>query len=204
MSDSTSPSASRAHGETRDRILDVAQHLVQTVTFDGFSFRDLAEAVGIRKASVYHHFETKDALAVAVAERARERFRDWAVTQAGRPPMERLEAYCFDLYGARLGAGERLCPGGALVSGWPHVSEDVRRAVTGLMETQTDYLASAIAEGIGDGAIAAPAGRDPRALAKWCVAMVQGALIVARAEGSARTFETLCRTTLDALRGPQG
>jgi AcrR family transcriptional regulator len=53
----------------REKILDAAQDLIQTRSFHGFSFQDVAERVGIRKASLYHYFDSKDAVALAVLER---------------------------------------------------------------------------------------------------------------------------------------
>ena len=58
--------------DTRTKILDSAQRLIQTRSFHGFSFQDIADEVGIRKASLYHHFDSKDAVALAVLERAAE------------------------------------------------------------------------------------------------------------------------------------
>ena len=43
--------------ETRAKILNSAQRLIQTRSFEGFSFQDIADEVGIRKASLYHHFD---------------------------------------------------------------------------------------------------------------------------------------------------
>jgi len=51
---------------TKQKILDAAQDLIQTRSFHGFSFQDMADKVGIRKASLYHHFDSKDAIALAV------------------------------------------------------------------------------------------------------------------------------------------
>jgi len=194
-----SATAPRPHGQTRERILETAQYLVQTDSYDGFSFRDIAAAVGIRKASIYHHFESKEALAAAMAERARERFRDWGAAQAALAPPARLAAYCFDLYGGHLGAGHRLCPGASLVAGWSHLSGEVREAVLALMGLHLEFLEKALHDGAADGSLQLPAGRDAAAAAKWFAACVQGALIWARATDSREEFELICHTTLASL-----
>ena len=59
---------------TRDRILDATQRLIQAQGFSGFSYADVAELIGIRKASIHHHFATKGDLAFALMVRYRERF----------------------------------------------------------------------------------------------------------------------------------
>jgi len=194
----------RQHGETRERILEAAQQMIQTRSYDGFSFRDIAAAVGIRKASIYHHFESKEALAAAMAERANERFKGWAASHAAARPTERLQAYCFELYGQHLGAGEALCPGGALVAGWSHLSGDVRQAVGALLDAHLDYLQGAIRDGVKSGELAIPPRQSAAAVARWFASAVQGALIWSRATDGYSTFEQLCNSTLSVLKASTG
>ena len=61
-------------GDKRDEILDVAEGLIRTSGFNGFSTRDVADAVGIKAASVHYHFPTKADIGVAVTERYTDRF----------------------------------------------------------------------------------------------------------------------------------
>ncbi len=52
---------SRRPGNTaREEILDAAAELFTTIGYAGTSTRRIADAVGIRQASLYHHFATKD------------------------------------------------------------------------------------------------------------------------------------------------
>ena len=53
----------------KEQLLDSAESLIQTRGYNDFSFRDLAESVGISSASVHHHYRTKEALGVAVTSR---------------------------------------------------------------------------------------------------------------------------------------
>ncbi len=200
MTPTVSQGRQRQHGETREKILEAAQELIQTRSYDGFSFRDVAAAVGIRKASIYHHFESKEALAAAMAERATERFGRWAASHATRPATERLKAYCFELYGEHLGAGEALCPGGALVSSWPHLSGDVHHAVGTLLDAHLEFLQGAIRDGVKSGELVIPARHSFAAAARWFASAVQGALIWSRATDGYSTFEQLCNSTLAALK----
>jgi len=48
--------------DTRTKILDVAEDLVRRVGLNGMSYKDISEAVGIRKASIHHHFPKKENL----------------------------------------------------------------------------------------------------------------------------------------------
>lgn len=53
----------------RDEILDEATRLFAERGYEGTSMADLAERVGLRKASLFHHFASKEVLYAAVLER---------------------------------------------------------------------------------------------------------------------------------------
>jgi AcrR family transcriptional regulator len=50
----------------RDEILDAAGELFTTLGYAGTSTRSIAESVGIRQASLYHYFDTKDDILCAL------------------------------------------------------------------------------------------------------------------------------------------
>jgi TetR/AcrR family transcriptional repressor of nem operon len=79
--------------DTSRKLLQRAQILLQTKGFNALSFQELADAIGIRKASVYHHFSTKQDLAVAAIRDYAQRFEEWARGVEGKSPTERLESY---------------------------------------------------------------------------------------------------------------
>lgn len=54
---------------TKSKIQDVAEGFIIKGGYDSFSFRDIAEAVGIKSASVHYHYPTKGDLVAAVMAR---------------------------------------------------------------------------------------------------------------------------------------
>ena len=60
------------HGR-KDAILDQATQLFAERGYEGTSMADLAERVGLRKASLFHHFASKEQLRSAVLERLVQR-----------------------------------------------------------------------------------------------------------------------------------
>ena len=64
------PRSSQTTSSTRERALEVAERLLQLEGYRAVSMEAVAQGVGIRKASLYHHFPGgKDELMMAVAER---------------------------------------------------------------------------------------------------------------------------------------
>ena len=61
--------------DRKEEILEVATELLQTRSFSSFSYADLSARLGISKASIHHHFPTKEAMARALVERFRESYR---------------------------------------------------------------------------------------------------------------------------------
>lgn len=164
--------------ETRTKILNSAQRLIQTRSFEGFSFQDIADEVGIRKASLYHHFDSKDAVAIAVLKRG----ADWVTgrldaTKELAPPG-RLERY-FDLFHDLHGKAERMCPGGSFASVLGAVSPAVQRALHAFIKMHLDWLEGVVREGAALGAFEIGE-QAPRDVALQIFSSVQGALLTGR------------------------
>lgn len=62
------------HQDKEKAILDVTQEMVRQGGYNGFSFRNIANAVGIKSSSVHYHFATKEELGVAVTRYYTDQF----------------------------------------------------------------------------------------------------------------------------------
>ena len=176
--------------QTRDRIVRVAYELLLTRSYLGFSFQDVADRVGIRKASLYHHFATKEALGVEVLQRAQRSFERWSAGLAGSP-SEQLAAY-VGMYRGALRAGDAICPAGGLAAGWDCIDPALREAARSLRQVQIVWLSGVL------GALRpAGAGGSLADAAAAVFGTCQGAMIAARITGNAADFEA----SLSALKG---
>jgi len=93
----------------RDDIVARAIGLMLTGGYDGTSMAQIAEACGIRKASVYHHFPDKDALVLAAIEQIHVHFREhifvlaWRSGQDAREKLRALNRATFQFFDGREG-----------------------------------------------------------------------------------------------------
>lgn len=163
-------------GPTAERILDAAERRLRAAGYNGFSFRDLAADVGIRSASVHHHFPTKEALVERVVLRHRERLR--TVLHAAPAGAARIRAYrgAFrDAVVADLG----MCLCGILGAESAGLPASVCAEMRGFFQELTRHLA----EGL-EGEVA-----DPHSEALRCIATLEGAIILARAFGDIAVYD---------------
>jgi TetR/AcrR family transcriptional repressor of nem operon len=93
---------------TAKRLMDLAEAHIRESGYAGFSFRNLAAEVGIKSASVHHHFPTKAKMAAAVARRYGERFVASVVAKPGEGADDAIAVY-RSTFRAALERDERMC-----------------------------------------------------------------------------------------------
>jgi TetR/AcrR family transcriptional regulator len=81
-------------GDTRTKILEVAESEFAAEGYAGAHLQKIAEQVGVRKTALYYYFESKAALYTAVLETMLEAFERavLAALDASQPPERQLEA----------------------------------------------------------------------------------------------------------------
>ena len=69
MSVATDKGPAQVEGGSRRQILDHAARLLRNGGYHQTTLREIAEAVGIRKASLYYHFASKEGIVEAGVEK---------------------------------------------------------------------------------------------------------------------------------------
>ncbi len=176
--------------DTRTAILDLAETLVRSRSFNAFSYQDIAERIGIRKASIHYHFPSKEDLGVALVERFRRRAVGWAsaLVENNVAPREKLLAY-FDFQAETLRPGNMICLHGILGAEYNALPERVRDSYFEFLEEQQIWLGRLLRKGQAQGVFAADS--TPEDQAALIQSAVQGALQLARASGKPERFHAV-------------
>ncbi len=174
--------------DTRTAIIDVAQDMVQRQSIGGVSFQELANRIGIKKGSLYYHFESKDDLAIALLERSESEMKESFLRGEGKSPTERLR-YFLNIYLHHVVPSEKLCPGGAFAGEWGKLSGAVQAQVNRLINAQMVGVQKILIDGIANGEFN-DHDNDVEELAQWVIACVQGALVTSRISGNKASFES--------------
>ena len=185
--------------DTKSALLAEAETLVRTVGYTAFSYADLSERVGIRKASIHHHFPTKEALGNALIDGYLARFTK---------DLEQLSERRIDVkgkltaYGEFFSAGMRdglmpLC--GALAADAAYLPQSMRRRVDRFFRVHLEWLEAELRGALARGEIRSDV--KPERAAMLVLSTLQGASLVAWALKDPTVIKPTVRDVIEGLAG---
>lgn len=176
-------------GNTRTKILDVAERLTQTKGFNGFSYLDLADEIGIKNSSIHYHFKAKADLALALVERLHEGhsvvFEDLDKTLD--TPQQRLQAV-VDYFQSYI-QDEKFCMCGMLAAELQSVSPAVKSRLAAYFKDFQTWLAEQFT------AMGEP---DAQNRALRFVSTAEGSLLLARLENDPKIVGQALKTFIES------
>ena len=172
-----------------DRILAAATRIAQARGYGGLNLRALAEQVGIKAASLYHHFPSKADLAAAVARRYAE---DSAATLAALAAQAEAEAdqpeACLrrypETFRRSLENDNRICLCSFMSAEYDDLPAAVQKEVQAFSDVNVAWL----------GKVLQAAGMPPEPAqlrARAIFAAVSGAQLMARGRADIALFDAL-------------
>lgn len=173
--------------QTVGLLLDAAETHIRRKGYNGVSFRDLADELGIKSASVHYHFRQKEDLVEALVQRYSDQF---FLSLTGRVdetdlPAQKVTAFVAT-YRSALKDAESICLCGMLgaeISGLPM---SVNAAVSAFLQANIDWLVDALPK----------TWRKEVRLNKGCqiVSTLQGAMMLSNSLGDPKLFDRACKT----------
>lgn len=169
--------------ETRTKLLDAAMTVIRTHGYTATTVDDICTAAGLTKGSFFHHFENKEALAVAAAEhfsQMADRLFGDAPFRHLSDPLDRVLGY-IDFRIAILDGPlpDVTCLLGTLVQETYDSHPAIRAACDRYMRAHADGVARDLAAAKQQHA--PDADWDPRSVGLYTQAALQGALLLAKA-----------------------
>jgi TetR/AcrR family transcriptional repressor of nem operon len=192
-------SASSRPVNTAERILDVAERLVQVRGFNGFSYADVATELGVTRASLHYHYPGKAELGEALIARYSVRFAA-ALAKIDRVLPDaptKLDAY-VDLY-ADVVRGKRMCLCGILAAEYQTLAAPMRKAVVQFFDDNEVWLTAVLLKGQSAGTLVLR--EPPSGVAQMIIGGLEGAMLVARPYGDPARFAAAARGLITSLTG---
>lgn len=184
---------------TSDKILSCARSLIVQGGYNGFSYADISKVVGIRNASIHHHFPSKAELVRTLVARYREE------AEAGIAELERnvsdpagqLRAYVGFWEACIADATAPICVCAMLASQIPVLPAEIALEVRAHFRALSAWLTSVLERGARQGSLHLTT--TARAEAEIFLAAVHGAMLSARAYGDAKGFGVIIHPLLERL-----
>jgi TetR/AcrR family transcriptional regulator, transcriptional repressor for nem operon len=161
---------------TAQRLMDLAEDHIRDSGYGGFSFRDLAAEIGIKSASVHHHFPTKATMAAAVARRYGDRFLASVARQSNENPEDAIAAY-RSAFRAAFDRDGRMCLCGVLGAEAGALTPEVADVILSFFCRCIEDLSQRIG------------GPRAKARAFHVMATLEGGMMLARAYGNIEAFD---------------
>lgn len=184
----------------RDRLLDAAVKLVREQGFAGTSVDQLCAEAGVTKGAFFHHFASKEALGVSLANH-------WTLTTgklfAEAPyhqhadPVDRVLGYIDFRIAIVGGPVEQFsCVAGTLIQESFNSSPAIRDACRNSIMGHAQSLEADIAQAMADRGVT---GTTAESLARHLQTVIQGSIILAKTQEQTASAE-LAREALKHVR----
>lgn len=182
---------------TAQQILDVAHEILRNRGYSAFSYADISERVGIRKASIHYHFPAKEDLVRTLVQQYRVQMARSCdrISQSPTNPHDRLMAFA-ELYRVGL-ENQQICLCGMLAADFAVLPASIQAEIRSFFGETEVWLTTLLQDGCD--ANAWHCSTSPTQEAKGLIAMLQGAQLLARsAVDSVTAFEQVVFPLLQA------
>jgi TetR/AcrR family transcriptional repressor of nem operon len=170
----------------RDQLLEHALVLLRRRGFNGFSYRDLAELVGVKTSSIHYHFPTKEDLVLAaVTEYSNRVASQLRAIDDTLPSTERARRYLKLWHDSAN--GDLICLAGMLSTEAMSLPESVHRVLKDFYTMNEAWIVHLLGQSSAprDNPLPLP----PKAIAQAVFATLQNGLIASRLFGTAERLD---------------
>ena len=187
--------STKAPNATHQKLLDVGAELCQTMGYNAFSYRHLADRLGIKTATIHYYFPSKADLGRELMASYREASATAVATldREPLPPIEKLRRFA-DIFVATFENGGRLCLCGSLAADYETLPEEVQREVRGYFEDSESWLARVLSDGKDAGELDFDGSAEEEATLLFNA--LEGAMLAARTFSDANRLRRTADTWL--------
>jgi TetR/AcrR family transcriptional repressor of nem operon len=124
---------------TKEQLLHEASRMLLSKGYHGFSLQELADKLSIKKASLFYHFPSKEALGIELVKFYQQSFLLWAEKHKKLSSEKQIIAYGLEL-NRWICLKKRVCPVGSMSVEWGIIGKSLQDEVIKLHESQKNWL----------------------------------------------------------------
>ena len=192
------PNVGRPKEFDPDLALEKAMEVFWRQGFDGTSVQDLVDHMGINRGSLYDTFGDKKSLFMKVLDRYAEQQETCGLVQALEQPGPAFKVLADTLEGMIDCKDRKGClMTNVAVEKAQHCGDTAARVAAGIARSEEAFQ-RLLARGVAEGDLRADL--QPRAGARYLVTLVQGLVVMAKANAPQAHLRDAVKVALDHLR----
>jgi TetR/AcrR family transcriptional regulator, transcriptional repressor for nem operon len=175
--------------QTNQQILYHARNFLQCRGYNGFSYKDISQKLGIKNAAIHNYYPKKEDLVAALLEDSRKKLaaNTSQIVESGGSAREQLQYY-FDYALKEFDEGKSICPPGSVILDFEELPEKVKKQNLLLLDDILAWISRVLKAGLEQGEFNFSGSVDVRA------EVVVEALMGARQLASIKGRKTLVRS----------
>ena len=183
---------------TKSQAMSVAREFLQTVGYGGFSFQNIADSLGIKKASLHYYFASKEDMGIALLQEYEDGHKAWALKVQDLPSKVKLEKMVkgFKSLSAK---NHMICPVGSFMMEFQNATPKMRKKILQFHFVVRDWLVEVMNQGKKEGTI--KKSLDSEVAADLFLATLQGSVQVARIRGEEESLNKMLDLMLENFHG---
>lgn len=176
----------------KDEILDIAQELIQKKGINGMSYADISKAVNIKKASIHHHFPTKEDLVNCLVEKFCGEFKTLVdeILSSQVKAKTKLQKF-LHLFEETVmqGNNDRACLCGMLCAEFLSISEETADSVRGFLDISRTAISQILEQGVEEKSFSICG--NIKDTSDLFIAAIEGGIFLSRIDGGPKRFSKL-------------
>jgi TetR/AcrR family transcriptional repressor of nem operon len=175
--------------QTNQQILYYARNFLQCKGYNGFSYKDISQKLGIKNAAIHNYYPKKEDLVAALLEDSRKNLAAniAQIVESGGSARDQLQYY-FDYALKEFDEGKSICPPGSVILDFEELPKKVQKQNLLLLDDILTWISKVLKAGLEQGEFDFPDPVDARA------ELIVEALMGARQLSSVKGRKTLVRS----------
>ena len=180
---------------TKEDILHEASRMLLSKGLNGFSLQELATKLNLKKASLFHHYSSKNALAVELYRFYQTSFELWVAEHDHYAPEKQIIMYVEKLT-SWICDKERVCPMSALSLEWKLVDPDLQEEIKKLHILQKEWITKQFKAIQKEGKLRLPL----QDVVLQSISLIQGSIQLARVTGEPELAKKNMKSYLKVIK----
>jgi TetR/AcrR family transcriptional regulator, transcriptional repressor for nem operon len=132
---------------TREKILELAEELILNKGYNGFSYQDISNVMGIKNAAVHYYFPSKENLGTSILKTNIQRFEEMVENMQSRDFDEWHQLESFMKLYLKSNRENKICLIGSLGTDINTLSDPMRNELQNMVDRIVSWLETTLEKG---------------------------------------------------------